>query len=139
MPKVRLCSCRPSSSGPCRNFSDDILSKKMKIGLVCPYSINRHGGVLAVVLALQTGLAERGHDVKLITPMPRGEEDETDHPDAIFIGSSTDFRAPSHTTGQVSSITDNEKVDAILEAEQFDILNFHEPWVPLLSRQLLQR
>jgi phosphatidylinositol alpha-mannosyltransferase len=70
--------------------------------------------------------------------MPRGS-DGVEHPDAIFIGSSTDFRSPSHTTGQVSSITDNEKVDAILAEENFDILHFHEPWVPLLSRQLLQR
>jgi phosphatidylinositol alpha-mannosyltransferase len=113
----------------------------MKIGLVCPYSINKHGGVLEVILALQDELAKRGHEVKLITPMPRGSEasDHSEHPQAIFIGSSTDFRSPSHTTGQVSSITDNEKVDAILDAEQFDILHFHEPWVPLLSRQLLQR
>jgi phosphatidylinositol alpha-mannosyltransferase len=114
----------------------------MKIGLVCPYSINKHGGVLEVILALQDELEQRGHDVKLITPMPRGSEPSdhlNHHPDAIFMGSSTDFRAPSHTTGQVSSITDNEKVDAILAAENFDILHFHEPWVPLLSRQLLQR
>ena len=110
----------------------------MKIGLVCPYSINKHGGVLEVILSLQDGLVQRGHDVKIITPMPRGGN-EDDHPDAIFIGNSTDFRAPSHTTGQVSSITDNEKVDAILASENFDILHFHEPWVPLLSRQLLQR
>ena len=110
----------------------------MKIGLVCPYSINKHGGVLEVILALQAGLVERGHEVKVITPMPRGTE-ESDHPEAIFIGSSTDFRTPSHTTGQVSSITDNESVDAILASEHFDILHFHEPWVPLLSRQLLQR
>jgi phosphatidylinositol alpha-mannosyltransferase len=112
----------------------------MKIGLVCPYSINKHGGVLEVILSLQDELVRRGHEVKLITPMPRGTDaGDHDHPQAIFIGSSTDFRAPSHTTGQVSSITDNEKVDAILAEEQFDILHFHEPWVPLLSRQLLQR
>jgi len=110
----------------------------MKIGLVCPYSINKHGGVLEVILSLQEGLVKRGHEVKLITPMPRGS-DGVEHPDAIFIGSSTDFRSPSHTTGQVSSITDNEKVDDILAEENFDILHFHEPWVPLLSRQLLQR
>jgi phosphatidyl-myo-inositol alpha-mannosyltransferase len=110
----------------------------MKIGLVCPYSINKHGGVLEVVLALQAGLKKRGHTVKVITPKPRGSE--IDHtPDTIFIGTSTDLRTMSHTTGQVSSTVDNEHVDAILEAEKFDILHFHEPWVPLLSRQLLQR
>lgn len=112
--------------------------KKMKIGLVCPYSINKHGGVLEVVLALQEGLTERGHSVKVITPMPRGHEDTGQH-DAIFVGSSTDFRAPSHTTAQVSSTADSEKIDAMLAEQQFDILHFHEPWVPFLSRQLLQR
>lgn len=113
--------------------------KKMKIGLVCPYSINKHGGVLEVVLALRDGLKERGHEVRVITPMPRGHEDDGRYPDAIFVGSSTDFRSPTHTTSQVSSTTENEKIDSILQAEQFDVLHFHEPWVPFLSRQLLQR
>ncbi|HZL07910.1 MAG TPA: glycosyltransferase family 4 protein [Candidatus Dormibacteraeota bacterium] len=110
----------------------------MKIGLVCPYSINKHGGVLEVVMALQVGLKARGHSVKIITPKPRGSELE-DNEDMIFIGVSTDFRTMSHTTGQVSSTVDNDHIDEILAAEKFDILHFHEPWVPLLSRQLLQR
>lgn len=111
---------------------------KMKIGLVCPYNINKHGGVLEVVLALKSGLEDRGHTVKIITPMPRGSED-SDNPDAIFMGTSIDFRSPSHTTAQVSSTADDEHIDAILAEEKFDILHFHEPWVPFLSRQLLQR
>lgn len=110
----------------------------MKIGLVCPYTINKHGGVLEVVLALKSGLTERGHTVKIITPKPRGGE-LIDDPDMIFIGSSTDFRSPTQTTGQVSSAVDADEIDAILAAEKFDVLHFHEPWVPLLSRQLLQR
>ena len=110
----------------------------MKIGLVCPYSIDKHGGVLEVVLALRTGLVERGHKVKIITPKPRGSELSPD-PDIIFIGTSTDFRSVAHTTSQVSSTVDNDHIDEILETEQFDILHFHEPWIPLLSRQLLQR
>ncbi len=111
----------------------------MKIGLVCPYSINKHGGVMEVVLALKTGLQARGHQVKIITPLPRGA-DADDHPeDVIFFGSSIDFRSVSHTTAQISSTVDGDNVDAILQAEKFDILHFHEPWIPFLSRQLLQR
>ncbi len=110
----------------------------MKIGLVCPYSVNKHGGVLEVVLALQAGLKQRGHQVKIITPLPNGSE-SVDRPDVIYIGSSTDFRSVSRTTAQVSTTADSEEVDAILAAEKFDILHFHEPWVPFLSRQLLQR
>jgi phosphatidylinositol alpha-mannosyltransferase len=110
----------------------------MKIGLVCPYSVSKHGGVLEVVLALKSGLEERGHSVKIITPKPRGSE-LSDDSDTIFIGTSTDFRSVAHTTSQVSSTVDNDHIDAILAAEKFDILHFHEPWIPLLSRQLLQR
>lgn len=110
----------------------------MKIGLVCPYSISKHGGVLEVVLALKDGLQQKGHQVKVITPTPRGSDFEIIE-DVIFIGTSTDFRSPSHTTTQVSSTSDNESIDAILAEEEFDVLHFHEPWVPLLSRQLLQR
>jgi phosphatidylinositol alpha-mannosyltransferase len=110
----------------------------MKIGLVCPYSVNKQGGVLEVVLALKAGLQERGHTAKLITPLPRGNNVE--HPDdIIFFGTSTDFRAVSRTTVQISSTADNERVDAILGKEKFDILHFHEPWIPFMSRQLLQR
>lgn len=112
----------------------------MKIGLVCPYSINEHGGVLEVVLALKRGLEGRGHTVKIITPQPRKHDLEPPE-DVIFAGTSVDFRTLSFsdTTSQVSSTADTEKIDAMLAREQFDILHFHEPWMPLLSRQLLQR
>jgi phosphatidylinositol alpha-mannosyltransferase len=112
----------------------------MKIGLVCPYNIDRNGGVLEVILALKDGLEMRGHKVKIITPYPRNHELEP-QPDVIFAGTSTDFRTLSftHTTSQVSSTADGEKIDAMLAEEKFDILHFHEPWMPLLSRQLLQR
>lgn len=109
----------------------------MKIGLVCPYNYHKQGGVLEVVLALKEGLQQRGHEVKIITPYPRGSE-VVDIPDVIFLGVSTDFHSLT-TTAQVSSVGDDERTKAIIEAEHFDILHFHEPWVPFLSRQLLQR
>jgi phosphatidyl-myo-inositol alpha-mannosyltransferase len=112
----------------------------MKIGLVCPYNIERNGGVLEVILALKDGLETKGHKVKLITPIPRNPVSERD-PDIIYAGTSVDFRTLSFsdTTSQVSSQADTEKIDAMLAAEKFDILHFHEPWMPLLSRQLLSR
>jgi phosphatidylinositol alpha-mannosyltransferase len=115
---------------------------KMKIGLVCPYNIHKPGGVQEVVLALKDGLEQRGHRVKIITPYPRNHKTDADpDPDVIFAGTSTDFRTLSFsdTTSQVSSPADNDRVDEILATERFDILHFHEPWMPLLSRQLLQR
>lgn len=112
----------------------------MKIGLVCPYNIERNGGVLEVILSLKAELETRGHVAKIITPYPRNHDIEP-NADVIFAGTSTDFRTLSFstTTSQVSSTADNEEIDAMLAAEKFDILHFHEPWMPLLSRQLLQR
>jgi phosphatidyl-myo-inositol alpha-mannosyltransferase len=112
----------------------------MKIGLVCPYKINAPGGVQEVVWALKNGLEKSGHQTRIITPEPRKHGPHPD-PDVIFAGTSVDFRTLSFsdTTSHVSSTADAERIDAMLAEEQFDILHFHEPWMPLLSRQLLQR
>lgn len=109
----------------------------MKIGLVCPYNIARGGGVQEHVFAMQEELLERGHDVYVITPQPRDHE-PTNRKNVIFVGVATDFNSPLHTTIQVSAGI-NERIDEILNAHNFDILHFHEPWVPMLSAQILSR
>jgi phosphatidylinositol alpha-mannosyltransferase len=110
----------------------------MKIGLVCPYNITKGGGVNEVIFATYAELIKRGHTVKIITPQPRDSE-VIDVPDAIFAGSSTDFRSPMKTTVQVSASGDTDKIGEMLGDEQFDILHFHEPWIPIISRQILLR
>lgn len=107
----------------------------MKIGLVCPYNITKGGGVQEIVRAQQKGLQERGHDVYILTPLPREGAEPEDH--MVFVGGSADFSALG-TTGQVSSGA-NEAIDAMLQEHKFDILHFHEPWVPMLSLQILSR
>ncbi|HTH72516.1 MAG TPA: glycosyltransferase family 4 protein [Candidatus Pristimantibacillus sp.] len=110
----------------------------MKIGIVLPYAINRGGGVLEVARAQQAELMKRGHDTYIITPRPRDYEGEPDD-HYIFVGGSTDFRALAQaTTIQISSGLRHE-IDDMLEREQFDILHFHEPWVPMLGAQILSR
>ncbi len=109
----------------------------MKIGLVCPYNVAKGGGVQEIVFAMQTELARRGHDVYVITPQPRDHEAEPNKK-VLFIGSATDFNSPLHTTIQVSAGV-NERIDEVLAEHQFDILHFHEPWVPMISAQILSR
>ncbi|HSX44684.1 MAG TPA: glycosyltransferase family 4 protein [Candidatus Saccharimonadales bacterium] len=109
----------------------------MKIGLVCPYNIFKGGGVQECVLALQKELSRRGHQVHIITPTPR------DHPakvpeSIILLGTAANVKS-FHTTAQVSASVNTDLVDAALEKYDFDILHFHEPWVPILSRQILTR
>lgn len=109
----------------------------MKIGLVLPYSIAKGGGVKEIVLAQQAELLRLGHEAYIITPRPQNHEDEPgDH--IIFVGGSTDLNTPVHTTIQVSA-SDGDAIEEMLEEHQFDILHFHEPWVPMLSSQILSR
>lgn len=110
----------------------------MKIGLVCPYNIFRGGGVQEVVHAQYRHLSGRGHDVRIVTPMPREYTGKVPA-HVITIGTSSDLKSPFHTTAQITSRIDNDEIDRMLDREQFDILHFHEPSVPLLSRQILTR
>lgn len=110
----------------------------MKIGLVCPYSIAKGGGVQEVVKELQTEFTKRGHDAVIITPqLP--EPYDSHGRRVLFLGALTDFKSPTATTIQVSASVLTDEIDAMLEREQFDILHFHEPWIPVLSRQILSR
>ena len=111
----------------------------MKIGIVCPYNIRKDGGVQEHVKALQAELRLRGYDAKIVTPLPRDSREAPDMPNVIFVGTSTDFHSPLHTSSQVSATADTDRIDEVLTAEKFDILHFHEPWTPVLSRQILQR
>ncbi|MCA9327658.1 glycosyltransferase family 4 protein, partial [Candidatus Saccharibacteria bacterium] len=110
----------------------------MKIGLICPYSIAKGGGVQEVVKELQAEYTKRGHEAVIITPqLP--EPFDTAGRRVIFLGALTDFKSPTATTIQVSASVLTDEIDAMLENEQFDVLHFHEPWIPVLSRQILSR
>ncbi|HSD56125.1 MAG TPA: glycosyltransferase family 4 protein [Candidatus Saccharimonadales bacterium] len=110
----------------------------MRIGLVCPYNIAKGGGVKEHIFACQAELRKRGHDVYILTPRPQDYEDAEPGKHIIFIGESKDFNSPLHTTVQVSASV-NDTIDKVLAEHQFDILHFHEPWVPMLSAQILSR
>lgn len=110
----------------------------MKIGLVLPYNIARSGGVASHVLDQQDELVKRGHEVVILTPQPREPYDAAGRA-VSFIGTQADFRSPLDTTIQVSASMLTDDIDTLLEYHQFDILHFHEPWVPVLSRQILSR
>lgn len=110
----------------------------MKIGLICPYNITKGGGVKEHVLAQQIELEKRGHVVVIITPQPK-EPYHDDGRRVTFLGTAADFRTPLNTTSQFSASMLTDEIDSLLEREKFDILHFHEPWVPVLSRQILSR
>lgn len=109
----------------------------MKIGIVCPYNIFKGGGVQEYVLGLRNGLSAAGHQAWIITPQPRDYKGPK-IPGILMLGGSAPIRA-FHTYAQVSASVDIDKLEEALKTYKFDILHFHEPWVPMLSRQILAR
>src|SRR5215211_1156363 len=108
----------------------------MKIGLVTPYIYPLPGGVNQHVRYLYENLRLRGHDVRIISSshgLQRASEG-----DVIRIGRG--FSMPAN--GSVGTITVSPRflsqVRDVLEREQFDLLHFHEPFVPFLSLVVLQ-
>lgn len=110
----------------------------MKIGLVCPYNIFAGGGVQECVFALRAELLRRGHSVYILTPMPRGHTQRKPPEGVLFVGRAAKVKS-FHTTAQISASADSDVIDEVLDAHTFDILHFHEPWVPFVSRQILHR
>jgi phosphatidyl-myo-inositol alpha-mannosyltransferase len=108
----------------------------VKIGLVTPYIYPLPGGVNQHVRYLYENLRLRGHDVRIISSshgLQRASEG-----DVIRIGRG--FSMPAN--GSVGTITVSPRflsqVRDVLEREQFDLLHFHEPFVPFLSLVVLQ-
>ncbi len=109
----------------------------MKIGLVTPYVYPLPGGVNEHVRYLYENLRLHGHDVRIISSshgLQRASEG-----DIIRLGKG--FSMPMN--GSVGTVTLSPRylglIDTMLEREQFDVLHFHEPFVPFLSLILLRR
>ena len=103
----------------------------MKIGIVTPYAYPMPGGVNDHVGSLYRVLRARGHDVRIITSslgLQKASEG-----DIIRVGKG--FSVPFN--GSMGTITLSPtylaQMRAILERERFDVLHYHEPFVPFLS------
>lgn len=107
----------------------------MKIGLVCPYDFFRHGAVQKLIQLLDAELTERGHDVRIITPRPRSYKGEVPER-VIFVGQSAKWNTPLNTTNEFGITLEPSAIEGMLEAEHFDVLNVHEPEIPVLGAQI---
>lgn len=109
----------------------------MKIALVCPYNMfERSGGVEQLITHLAEGLRRKGHSVKIITPRPvtfKGQPPK----DYILLGSTRNFKGGFGTSGNWGSTLNINEVQRVLNDEKFDVINFHEPWVPMIGWQIL--
>jgi phosphatidyl-myo-inositol alpha-mannosyltransferase len=107
----------------------------MKIGLVTPYIYPLPGGVNQHVRYLYENLRLRGHDVRIISSS-HGRQRASEG-DVIRIGRG--FSMPAN--GSVGTITVSPRflsqIHDVLDRERFDLLHFHEPFVPFLSLVVL--
>ena len=108
----------------------------MKIGLVTPYIYPLPGGVNAHVQELYENLVLRGHDVRIISST-HGPQRSSEG-DIIRLG----YGWSVPTNGSVGTLTVSHRygqlVQEMLDRERFDLIHYHEPFVPFLSLQVLR-
>ena len=107
----------------------------LKIGIVSPYGFPHPGGVNEHVRHTFEELRSLGHDPWIITPKYGRERDSEGH--VLRVG--TGWAVPSN--GSVGRLTVGlrlrPRVRDLLAAHRFDVLHYHEPFVPFLGPAVL--
>ena len=108
----------------------------MKIGLVCPYIYPDSGGVAQHVRFLYENLRLRGHDVRILTASHGPQRASEGDIIRLGVGVSVPINA------SVGTLTFSPRylgqIGSMLDRERFDVLHFHEPFIPFLSLFLLR-
>lgn len=109
----------------------------MRIGLVCPYSMDAHGGVQVHVMDLAGELMRRGHDVGVLAPASQAAEQNL--PD--WVTSAGDSVAIPYN-GSVARLNFGAAVARRarrwLEEGAWDLVHIHEPLTPSVGMLALQ-
>jgi phosphatidyl-myo-inositol alpha-mannosyltransferase len=107
----------------------------MRIGMVCPYSLDVPGGVQSHVLQLAEVMLARGHEVSVLAPA----SPDTPLPDYVV---SAGKAIPIPYNGSVSRLQFSPavhgRVRRWLADGDFDVLHLHEPNAPSLSMWALR-
>ena len=107
----------------------------MRIGIVCPYSLDAHGGVQVHVMDLARELMRRGHEVQVLAPASQ----ELELPD--WVTSAGDSIAIPYN-GSIARLNFGTAVarraHRWLAAGDFDLLHIHEPITPSVGMLALQ-
>ncbi|MGI8415006.1 MAG: glycosyltransferase family 4 protein [Nakamurella sp.] len=102
----------------------------MKVGLVCPYSLDIPGGVQAHVADLARVLIDMGHDVSVLAP----GDDDADQPDyVVSAGRSVGIPYNGSVARLAFGPLSYTRVRRWIRAGDFDVLHVHEPVAPSLS------
>lgn len=103
----------------------------MRVGLVCPYSLDVPGGVQYHVRDLADFLRSRGHEAEILAP---GDDDAfADQPHLTTIGRAVPVRYNGSVARVSFGPTTAARVRRWVDAGDFDVLHLHEPITPSAS------
>lgn len=104
--------------------------RKLRVGIVCPYSFDAPGGVQFHIRDLAEAIMAQGHSVSVLAPA----DEDTEIPDYITSGGKA---LPIKYNGSVARLTFGpraaSRVRKWLKEGDFDVLHLHEPMTPSLS------
>lgn len=113
----------------------------MKIAQVCPYDMDRPGGVQAHIRDLGTALEELGHEVTILAPLVGGQATPAGNgPQVVRLGRARKIGFGG-TAYEISIALGAEKsrLAALVETGGFDVMHYHTMWTPLLPFQVFLR
>jgi phosphatidyl-myo-inositol alpha-mannosyltransferase len=106
----------------------------MKVALVSPYDWAHPGGVSEHIRHLARQLRNLGHDVRMLAPSSRKDEDA----DFYRIGGVVPIRLNDSVARITLSFNLARRVQEIMDTEAFDVLHLHEPFMPALPLTVLR-
>jgi phosphatidyl-myo-inositol alpha-mannosyltransferase len=109
----------------------------LKVGIVSPYGYPHPGGVNEHVRFTHRAMQRMGHDVWIITSK-YGRQRESE---GRIIRLGTGWAMPANgSVGRVTlGLRFKHQAREVLEEHNFDVLHFHEPFVPFLSPTVLDQ
>lgn len=108
----------------------------LKIALVSPYSFRDPGGVPEHITHLQSEFNRLGHQATVIATRSSGGG-IVRRPGFIEIGRSISIPAGGSRARLTFDVSLYGRVKAMMRDEQFDIVHFHEPLMPILPYMVL--
>ena len=107
-----------------------MIKRKLRIGLVCPYSWDFPGGVQNHVRDLAEFLIRNGHYVEVLAPATESE----DLPDyVVSAGRAISIPYNGAVARVLFGVGANSRVRSWINDGDFDLLHLHEPAIPSLS------
>ena len=107
-----------------------MIDRKLRIGIVCPYSWDFPGGVQNRVRDLAEFLISNGHYVEVLAPATESE----DLPDyVVSAGRAISIPYNGAVARILFGVVANNRVRSWIHEGNFDLMHLHEPAIPSLS------